>query len=52
MIAAVSEIDRDVLQRVWTEIDYRLNVCRVTKGGYTEPLRGMQSNVESFSIHL
>jgi hypothetical protein len=38
MIAAVSEIDRDMLEQVWAEIDYWLNVYHVTKGGYREPL--------------
>ncbi|GFG34114.1 hypothetical protein Cfor_05570, partial [Coptotermes formosanus] len=33
MISAISEIDRDLLQRVWAEMDYRLDVCRVTTSG-------------------
>ena len=36
IIAASSEIDREVLQLVLAEMDYRLHVCRVTKGGHTE----------------
>jgi hypothetical protein len=34
IIAAVSNVDRDMLQRVQAEVDYnyRLDVCRVTKG--------------------
>jgi hypothetical protein len=47
-----SEINRDILQRVWAETDYRLNVCHVTKGGHREPLRGTQRNLENFSFHL
>ena len=31
-------IDRDMMQGVWAEIDYRLNICRVTKGGHIEHL--------------
>jgi hypothetical protein len=27
-----------VLQRVWQEHDYRIDVCHVTKGGYIEHL--------------
>jgi len=38
IIAAVSEIDSDMLQRVWAKMDYRLDVCLVTKGGYVEHL--------------
>jgi hypothetical protein len=30
--------DSDMLQRVWAEMDYRLDVCRVTKGGHIEHL--------------
>jgi hypothetical protein len=48
IIAAISEIDRDMLQRVWAEVNYRLDVCRVTKGVHIEHLRRMQS----FSFHL
>ena len=44
IIAAISEIDRDMLQRVWAKMDYRLDVCRVTKVGHVEHLRGMQKN--------
>ncbi|KAJ4451752.1 hypothetical protein ANN_03223 [Periplaneta americana] len=36
--AAIAEIDRDLLQRVWQEIDYRLDVCPVTQGVYIEHL--------------
>ena len=25
-------VDRDTLKRVWSEIDYRIDVCRITKG--------------------
>jgi hypothetical protein len=35
--AAVSVINRDMLQRVWVEMDYRLDVC-VTKGGHQRAL--------------
>jgi hypothetical protein len=42
IIAAISEINHDMLQRVWAEMDYRLDVCRVTKGGYLEHLWGVQ----------
>jgi hypothetical protein len=34
--AAVALVDRDMLTRVWDEMDYRIDVCRITKGGYIE----------------
>jgi len=27
-----------MLQRVWQELDYRIDICRVTKGGHIEHL--------------
>jgi hypothetical protein len=32
--AAVETIAPDLLIGVWQELDYRLDVCRVTKGAY------------------
>jgi hypothetical protein len=31
--ATVARVDRDMLTRVWNEMDYRIDVCRITKGG-------------------
>jgi hypothetical protein len=36
--AAVMTIDRMMLQNVWNELDYRLDVCRVTQGAHIEHL--------------
>ena len=36
--AAVALVDRDMLTRVWNEMDYRIDVFRITKGGYIEHL--------------
>jgi hypothetical protein len=36
--AAVALVDRDMLTRVWNEMDYRIDVCRITKGGHIEQL--------------
>jgi hypothetical protein len=36
--AAVARVDRNTLTRVWNEMDYRIDVCRITKGGRTEHL--------------
>jgi hypothetical protein len=38
IVAAVDTIDVDMLQRVWQELDYRIDVCRVTRGGHMEHL--------------
>jgi hypothetical protein len=35
IIADISEINRDMLQWVWVEMDYLLDVCRVEKDGHT-----------------
>jgi hypothetical protein len=35
---AVADIDSEMLQHVWQELDYRIDVCHVTKGGYIEHL--------------
>ena len=31
-------ITADMLQTVWNELDYRVDVCRITKGAHTEHL--------------
>jgi hypothetical protein len=36
--AAVAHVDRDTLTRVWNEMDYRIDVCRITKCGHIEHL--------------
>jgi len=38
IIAVFSEIARDVLQRLWAEKDYQLDVCRITNGGRMKQL--------------
>jgi hypothetical protein len=35
---AVAAIDRQMLQHVWQEFDYRIDICSVTKGGHIEHL--------------
>ena len=35
---AIETITADVLQTVWNELDYRVDVCRITKGAYIEHL--------------
>jgi hypothetical protein len=38
IIAAVKNIDALLLTRVWQELDYRMDVCRVTHGAHIEHL--------------
>jgi len=38
IIEAVKNIDALVLTRVWQELEYRVDVCRVTRGAHIERL--------------
>jgi hypothetical protein len=38
IVEAVAAIDHQMLQHVWQELDYRIDICRVTKGGHIEHL--------------
>jgi hypothetical protein len=38
IVEAVAAIDRQMLQRMWQELDYRIDICRVTKDGHIEHL--------------
>jgi hypothetical protein len=38
IMEAVAAIDRQILQRVWQELDYTIDICRVAKGGHIEQL--------------
>jgi len=38
IIAAVNNIDALMLTRVWQELEYRINVCRVPRGAHIEYL--------------
>jgi hypothetical protein len=35
---AVAIVDEDMLRSAWTELDYRIDICRVTKGSHIEHL--------------
>ena len=54
IIAAIVEIDGDVLQRIWAEMVYRLDICPDTKGGHIQHLCVIQKKkpLDSFSVHL
>ena len=38
IIAAVKNIDAPMLTRVWQELEYRIHLCRVTRGADIEHL--------------
>jgi hypothetical protein len=38
IITAVKNIDAPMLTRVWQELEYRIDVCRVTSGAHIEHL--------------
>jgi hypothetical protein len=38
---AVAQVDHDMLTRVWNEMDYRIDVCRITTCGHIEHLWNM-----------
>jgi hypothetical protein len=46
-VEAVAAIDSQMLQRVWQEFDYRIDICHVTKGGHIERLLG---RTETWSV--
>ena len=35
---ADASVDKDMLRSVWAELDYRIDICRVTKGSHIEQL--------------
>jgi hypothetical protein len=38
IIAAVKNIDAPMLTHMWQEVEYRIDVCRVTRGAHIEHL--------------
>jgi hypothetical protein len=38
IVAAVVNVDRDMLQSLWDEISYRWDICRVTQWSHIEHL--------------
>jgi hypothetical protein len=46
-VEAVAAIDSQILHLVWQELDYRIDICRVTKVGYIEHLYG---RTETWSV--
>ena len=48
IVAAVSDIEHDMLKCVWAEVDYRLEACHLTKGGHIQHLRRMKKSIIEF----
>jgi hypothetical protein len=38
VFTSVASVDEDMLRSVWTELDRRIDNCRVTKGSHIEHL--------------
>jgi hypothetical protein len=41
-------VNRDMLTRVWKEMDYRIDVCRITKGGHSDRLSNIKKQLGEF----
>jgi hypothetical protein len=50
IIAAVKNIDAPMLTRMWQELEYRIDVCRVTRVAQIEHLSTCQK--KPFSVFL
>jgi hypothetical protein len=50
IIAAVKNIDAPMLTRVWQELEYRIDVCRVTRGAHIEHLWLSKKTFFSFPV--
>jgi len=47
---AIGTITADMLQTVWNELDYRVDVCRITKGAHIDTCKLCNKNLECCSI--
>jgi hypothetical protein len=50
IIAAVKNIGAPTLTRVWQELEYHINVCRVTCGAHIKISLVVEKNVFSFPV--
>ncbi|PSN38248.1 hypothetical protein C0J52_17437 [Blattella germanica] len=50
IINAFEQINRDMLRRVWEELDYRLDICRITMGEHMEHLQYLEENMPNQKI--
>jgi hypothetical protein len=49
---SVETITPDMLIKVWQELDYRLDVCRVTKGAYIEHMQDRCCKLVELLFHF
>jgi hypothetical protein len=49
IIAAVKTIDAAMLTLVWQELEYRIDVCRVTRGAH---IKNLSSSKKKFSFRV
>jgi len=52
IIAAVKNIDAPMLTRVWQGLEYRVNVCRVTRGAHIGHYSCQKKKKKLFSVFL
>jgi hypothetical protein len=52
IIAAVKNIDAPMLTRVWQELEYGVDVCRVTRGAHIEHLLLSKKPFFSFPVSV
>lgn len=50
--AAISALTPEILYNTWREIDYRLDIIRVTEGSHIEVYYYFASNLVSYSFSL
>ena len=50
IIAAVKNIEAPMLMRVWQELEFRFDVCGVTRGAHIEHLQLSKKKFFSFSV--
>jgi hypothetical protein len=46
--SAIASVTSDTLHKVWDELDYLLEICRVTCGAHIESLRGVYKTLRAF----
>jgi hypothetical protein len=51
IIAAVKNVDAPMLTRVWQELEYHIDVCRVTRGAHIKHLY-LSKKLSSFPVAI
>ena len=52
IIAAVKHMDAPMLTRVWQELEYRIEVCRVARAAHIEISSCQKKKKKTFSVFL